>query len=67
MTNIQNQIIATASSDHLIVVSNWKSGITLWVLRGHQDIVWDLAMVNNNCIASSSSEGTIKLWNWRTG
>ena len=37
------------------------------VLKGHHDIVWDLALLENNMIVSSSSEGNIKLWNWRSG
>jgi WD40 repeat protein len=65
--NVKDQVVATASSDNLIVLLNWKQMSVVRVLKGHHDIVWNVERVDDHTLISSSTEGNIKLWNWKSG
>lgn len=65
--NLKDSIVATASSDNLICIVNWRQGIVVRVLKGHHDIVWGIELLDESTIVSSSTEGNLKLWNWKTG
>lgn len=61
-------LIISASSDHLIIIWNWSFGLMVRSLKGHADIVWDLTILNDpRYIVSSSTDGKIKIWFWKDG
>lgn len=60
-------MVLTGSSDNTMGVVNYKLGIVLRTLKGHNDIIWDMELINEDTIASSSTEGNIKVWNWKEG
>ncbi len=63
-----DDLLASASSDHLIIIWNWPLGIMIRSLRGHSDIVWDMCMLNDRrYIVSVGTDGKMKVWNWRDG
>ncbi|KAM3141813.1 WD repeat-containing protein 64 [Paramecium bursaria] len=67
MLHIQQNIIASGSSDNRIQIVDIKVGQIIQTLIGHQNIVWSLQNIDDNVIVSGSTEGKIKIWNWRQG
>jgi WD40 repeat protein len=64
LVNIQNDTLASGSSDTTIKIWNWKRGVLLKNLSSHSNTVRDLvSLFDRKNLASSSADGTIKIWN----
>lgn len=60
--------IVSGSKDNAVAVWDWEVGDTPLFLRGHTDVVWDIAMSSDGTeIFSASGDCTVKLWNLAGG
>ncbi|KAJ2123913.1 hypothetical protein IW147_002175 [Coemansia sp. RSA 720] len=58
----------TGSDDYLVKVWCTRTGYLINTLKGHQDVVTDIALnTENTLLASASADGTVRVWNVRTG
>ncbi|KAI9270056.1 WD40-repeat-containing domain protein [Helicostylum pulchrum] len=59
--------IISGSSDSNIMITSIDSGFVIRTLRGHQDSVLSLRLVNDDQIISCSKDRSLRLWNRETG
>ena len=60
--------LASSSSDSTIRIWCRKTGQTLRILRGHDEVVYALVSLPNKCtLASASADSTVKIWNTDSG
>jgi len=60
--------IITGSDDYLVKVWNAETGWLIHTLRGHQDVVVDVAVnEEGTLVASASQDNTVRVWDLKTG
>ncbi|GAA5810738.1 hypothetical protein MFLAVUS_004164 [Mucor flavus] len=59
--------IVSGSSDSNIMITRIDSGFVIRTLRGHQDSVLSLRLVNDDQIISCSKDRSLRLWDRETG
>ena len=62
------KFVATESADRLVRIWDWKSGKSVYELRGHQKLVTSVAYSpDGGKLVSASADGTAKIWSPHTG
>jgi WD40 repeat protein len=64
---ISNDLIVFGSFDKKVRVWNMKTKKFKFILKGHTDYVWCLAIISDKYIVSGSSDKTIRIWDIETG
>ncbi len=60
--------IITGSDDYLIKIWNAETGWLIHTLRGHQDVVVDVAVnEEGTLVASASQDNSVRVWDIKTG
>ena len=63
-----DDFIASASSDHKVIIWDFSTGKQYKVLLGHKDVVTCLSFhPDNEFLISASLDSTVKVWNYLTG
>ena len=55
------------SADDALKAWSLHTGQVKQTFTGHENTVWDVAVIDANRIVSASADGTLKVWNLRTG
>ncbi|KAK3282716.1 hypothetical protein CYMTET_9558 [Cymbomonas tetramitiformis] len=54
--------LATACADSMVRVFDVETGECLWLMAGHEDVVWLLRCIGPTMLLSAARDGTARLW-----